>query len=220
MTILWCLFICILCFIVTILHGGFLQWGTLHGWFIMENSNRKWMMTGGTPISGSIHDWITMNHHQSITHPPFPWNIHPLNCGRLPNLNHQLNTVVYPIICWGFRHRPFGGAGFHSEQINTTFVAYFIGVPLFNHQTWDFPWKNPAFHGDPHGTMAPWNPPKPPRFRLRGMLYVVLVVFAALRLISVPRGTSEMKICLVQTIFGIWVDDDPILITINHYFYH
>jgi hypothetical protein len=26
------------------------------GWFIMENPNKKWMRTGGTPILGNLHN--------------------------------------------------------------------------------------------------------------------------------------------------------------------
>ena len=38
-------------------YGAFLKWGfpPIAGWFIREYSNLKWMMTGGTPISGNHH---------------------------------------------------------------------------------------------------------------------------------------------------------------------
>ena len=38
--------------------GGFHEWGIpkmdQNGWFVMENPNLKWMMTGGSPISGNL----------------------------------------------------------------------------------------------------------------------------------------------------------------------
>ena len=34
-------------------NGGFRSHGGINGWFIMEHPNRKWMMTGGSPISGN-----------------------------------------------------------------------------------------------------------------------------------------------------------------------
>ena len=41
-------------------HGSFHKWGypKFAGWFFSrENPNLKWMITGGTPISGNIHIW-------------------------------------------------------------------------------------------------------------------------------------------------------------------
>ena len=39
------------------LNGGFHKWGVPQNfWFITENPNLKWMMTGGTPISGNLQD--------------------------------------------------------------------------------------------------------------------------------------------------------------------
>jgi len=36
--------------------GVFLKWGYPNSWMVkLENPNIKWMMAGGTPISGNLH---------------------------------------------------------------------------------------------------------------------------------------------------------------------